>query len=272
MKLSVFYHHIEEASRQRGIPLEELLKQVRSFGIEYVETDMAYITDTQEMKETLDRAGLRTASIYNFYNFGEVPDGTQAFLQVDAAKALGADKVLVIPGLLKGTALEEQEKEKENMLSSLRQVCKYAKTKDITVIIEDFDNDKSPIADSEGMIWFLNRLPELRAAFDTGNFIYMGEDELSAFENLKDRIVHVHCKDRTLKVTEGEEPKITVKGIPIYSSPVGFGCIKIEEILKRLKAMKYDGLLSIEHFGSLDQLGFIEESSRWLSRFLDSAE
>ena len=84
----------------------------------------------------------------------------------------------------------------------------------IPVVIEDFDDRNSPIACVSGMKWFAEQVPGLCFTFDTGNFIIHGEDIFAAWEELKDKVVHVHCKDRKisakklLKVqkTESSEP------------------------------------------------------------------
>lgn len=68
----------------------------------------------------------------------------------------------------------------------------------ITVVIEDFDDRNSPIACVSGMKWFAEQVPGLCFTFDTGNFIIHGEDIFAAWEELKDKVVHVHCKDRKI--------------------------------------------------------------------------
>ncbi len=68
----------------------------------------------------------------------------------------------------------------------------------ITVVIEDFDDRNSPIASVSGMKWFAEQVPGLCFTFDTGNFIIHGEDIFAAWEELKDKVVHVHCKDRKI--------------------------------------------------------------------------
>jgi sugar phosphate isomerase/epimerase len=50
----------------------------------------------------------------------------------------------------------------------------------------------------------------------------------------------------------------------MYSSPVGYGCIKMKEIIQLLKEMDYKGTLAIEHFGALDQLGYMNKSADWI--------
>ena len=81
-----------------------------------------------------------------------------------------------------------------------------------------------------------------------------------AFELLKDRIVHVHCKDRFTEEKVGCEMKMTVDGIKMYPAAVGDGCIKMHEIVSALEKRGYDGIYTIEHFGAEDQLEYIKRS------------
>lgn len=114
------------------------------------------------------------------------------------------------------------------------------------------------------MMWFAERIPQLMITFDTGNFMYSGQSELDAFGLLKDRIVHVHCKDRSLIEKPHCEMKMTVDGKAMYPAPVGSGCIKMKEIIASLEARGYDGIYTIEHFGAEDQLMYIKRSAEFL--------
>jgi L-ribulose-5-phosphate 3-epimerase len=269
MYISVFYNHIVEASQQMGCSIDEVLKKVYSFGIERVEFDMAELTEPAEMYSKLQKAGLSVSSIYGFYDFGQNPDGTLGYAQVDKAIAMHANKIMIIPGFLKGSTKLECETEKQNMAKAMKQICEYADIHKVMVTIEDFDDKTSQIADSNGMLWFVEQIPSLRVTFDTGNFMYSSEQELVAFDKLKSRIAHVHCKDRSLNKVEGEEPKANVEGVLMYSSPVGYGCIRMKEIIDLLKVMDYQGTLTIEHFGSLNQIDYMEKSARWIKSQLE---
>ena len=103
----------------------------------------------------------------------------------------------------------------------MREMCVYARSKGIAPTIEDFDDSKSPIATARQMLWFAERIPELKITFDTGNFMFSGEDELTAFGLLKDRIAHVHCKDRTFSKNSGE-PKAAADGRIMYPAAADF--------------------------------------------------
>lgn len=266
MKISVFYNHVLTASEQTGMSVEQVLSRVRGFGIEAVELDLDEVKPNKvEMKKQLQGADISVASMYAFFDFGKVPDAEPGFRFIDTAEYLGAAKVLVIPGFIDET---EEAKEREialnRMVGVLRDMCDYAEQKKIVVTMEDFDDARAPFSSSDELLWFMEQVPKLRCTFDTGNFIYRGENELDAFEKLKDKIVHVHCKDRSLDAQSGGTPKISTNGTKLFPSPVGYGCIPMEEIIHRLIASGYSDTMAIEHFDAVDELAYMQKSAEWL--------
>ena len=261
MKLSVFYHHIREAAEQLQMPIEEVVQRVRSMGIEYAELDYADIRTDDTPYKLLNGAGMKISSIYGFYSFESIPDGKAGFSQVDRAVELGCQKVMIIPGFYSD---KEDAKERDNMLCAVREMCSYAASKGITPTMEDFDDWKSPIATAKQLLWFTERVPELKITFDTGNFMYSQESELDAFAMLKDKIVHVHCKDRSLTEKAFCEAKACLDGRLMYPEAVGYGCIAMETIIENLQKEGYDGIYTIEHFGADNQLAYMEKSADWL--------
>lgn len=264
MKLAVFYHHIAEAAMQTGKSIDEILSAVKSFGIDYAEVDLGDILESESIIYALDRAEMKISSIYGFYNFSNSPDGSAGMRHVDLAAEYGAEKIMIIPGFYTTADENIHLKERENMIIATHTLCRYAESKNIIPTIEDFDDFNSPIADAEGMLRFLERIPQLKVTFDTGNFMYSCQDELHAFSLLKDRIAHVHCKDRSLVCNQNCEEKLTVDGRAMYPSPVGKGCIKMKEIIHNLNSMGYDGIFTIEHFGADNQLEYIKKSAETL--------
>ncbi|SET23059.1 sugar phosphate isomerase/epimerase [Paenibacillus sp. NFR01] len=264
MNISVFFNHIKEAARQSGQSVEEIVSQVKQWGIDQVELDRDDITSSEELLALLSPHHIGVSSIYGFYSFGTDPDLSVAKIHIQHAVQLNCPRIMIIPGFLTGTSDEAVAEERENMLAAMREVCALAKPHGITVTIEDFDDRTSPIATAGQMLWFAERLPDLRITFDTGNFIYSEQPLLEAYDLLKDKIVHIHCKDRRLTSDAGESFIVTIGGRRLYPSPVGAGCIEIKAILDRQLQAGYEGMFVIEHFDALDQLDYMKKSAEWL--------
>ncbi|ASA19719.1 sugar phosphate isomerase/epimerase family protein [Paenibacillus donghaensis] len=266
MQISVFYNHIVEAAKQTGLSVDEVLVQVRGFGIEAVELDLDEARpDPEVLMQSLEAADMGVASMYAFFDFGNDPSVEPGLEFIDLAAYLEADKVLVIPGFIeKSASAGERNDALYRMAAALQEMCDYAAEHEITVTLEDFDDARAPFSGSEELLWFLEQVPALGCTFDTGNFIYRGEDELEAYSKLAPTIVHVHCKDRSLDEGNGGTPKITIDGKALFPSSVGAGIIRLEELISRLKADGYEDTFAIEHFDAVDQLSYMKQSAQWL--------
>lgn len=268
MKLSVFYNHINEAAEQSGRTVSEILKAVKSFGIEYLEFDIAELKN-EDIVGIIAESSMKISSVYGFYDFVNDTDLNGVFYHCDRASVLGAEKIMLIPGFYSSNDKKVMKEEKDRMLSAMKVVCRYAHEKGLIPTVEDFDDFHSPISTSARILEFIEEVPYLKVTFDTGNFMYSAESENYAFERLKPYIVHVHCKDRSMTPDERCEMKCSVDGTEMYSCPVGDGCIAVAQIVGELAESGYDGIYTIEHFGAYDQLGFIKKSADNLRRMLE---
>ena len=266
MKISVFYVHVREAAAQAACDPKDLLPVLTGAGITGLEMDLNELGDLTGTKAMLDEAGMEVSNICCMFRWenGPAPARSQALLE--AAAYLGCHKIMPIPGFFPEGC--DRDAVLERMAACLDDLYTDAAAAGLTVSLEDYDNIASPIASASGMKWFADRVPGVGFTFDTGNFNYVGEDELEDFELLKDRILHVHCKDRANRALNGEAPQITVDGRKIYPCAFGSGFIRTDEILERLKAIGYDDYLTIEHYGAADQLNTILQSARYLRRAL----
>ncbi|WP_310832708.1 sugar phosphate isomerase/epimerase family protein [Paenibacillus pedocola] len=273
MKLSVFYDHIREAAGQNDRSLEEICTLVKSYGIDAVEIDAACYEPEEEMiKELLDKTGLQVSCMYGFFDFGhedseEVKD-RQIHSFLSMAHRAGASRVLVIPGFLNEREMDPASIEYQDCVQAMKTavttMCAYAKPLGITVGMEDFDALEAPFATTAQLLSFVREIAELSCTFDTGNFLYSGEDAMEAYTACKPYIGYVHCKDRTFEVHAGETPKLTTDGRAMYAIPVGSGCIPMKDIVTDLLKSGYDDTFAIEHFGAVDQLAYMKQSAEWL--------
>ena len=265
MKLSVFYDHILQAESQSGKTLEELLSGVKAAGIEAVEIRMEYLLEHEETLELLKRAGLGLSCIYEFYDMDSKDEIEKIHKHIKTASRVHAGKILIVPGFLSKEEAEElwelsRSYEKlddyfnhntkvQLMAKGLCDCVRIGQEAGITVTVEDFDDIKSPLSCMNGILWFMENVPGLRYALDMGNFIYHGEDVLEAWELLKDKVSHVHCKDR---------------GENFSSVAAGEGSIPIALLVEKLKAAGYDDYLAIEHFDAPQQESCMKKSAEFL--------
>ena len=216
IRLSVFFDHILQAGEQTGKHIPELLTEVKKAGISAVEINRTYLLEHPETLEMLEAAGLQVSCVYEFYALERGRETEKARRHIEIARKAKAGKILIVPGFFSVETedfvkcVPDREKvwdylshsEKAlRMADGLREIVEMAGSRNIadtpiTVVIEDFDDRNSPIACVSGMQWFAEQVPGLCFTFDTGNFIIHGEDIFAAWEELKNKVVHVHCKDR----------------------------------------------------------------------------
>lgn len=264
--LAIFLDHLLDAARRDQLQLDSLLARAHDFGYKGVEISFHPETDPHALSAQLSRAGLFVSTLCVFTDFSNHPDDLSlALTALDHCVILGAKRFLTIPGKIDLNNPIHAQHQRDNIVRALNTFCTYAKARGITVVMEDFDGPDAPYRTTEGVRYFIDRVPELQVAFDTGNFAFSEEDELDAFERLKDRIAHVHLKDRAL--TPGapdERPLVTLGGRNLYASPFGSGIIQCEEILRRLKEIGYSGVATVEHYGAPRPLEYMERSAQWL--------
>lgn len=264
MKISVFYDHILNASKQTGKPVATVLAEAAKNGIQAVELDLHNFRDTTDHLKLLAEAGIDAACINAHYSMDRAFDADQAQAHVDSALRAGTDKILVVPGYLseeEGAALGTVIHDKAatfafleacpaavRIAEGLTKIVEMGAAKGVTVTIEDFDNTSSPLSGLNAMLWYLEKIPHLMCTFDTGNFITHGDDLYAAWEALKDRVVHVHCKDR------GE-------GVVSFGS----GYLPCADILQKMTEDGYEGYGAIEHYGAVDHLSCLLRSAAFMN-------
>lgn len=263
--LATFYDHIVDIGKQEGIPLSEALEEAARLGVSYLEVSYGNAKDGPEaLARELARRGLGVSAMPAFFEFDRNQDvKAQAVPMLDAAEALGAKQVLVIPGFTHGEEAERAA-QTEAMLDCVARLEELADHRGLSLIMEEFDNGDSPIATAEGVSRFLDRCHGMRACFDTGNFRFAAQDEREAYRVLRGKIGHVHLKDRMLTSQFGPWPLTALDGAVLYPSPVGAGVIRMEEILQMLREDGYEGLYTLEHYGAEPMLDCLRRSVEWV--------
>lgn len=274
-KYSTFYHHISEAARERGCTMDEMLAQVRAWGIQYVELDRDAIGTTDEeilaLGQQLARNDIKPASIYGHYGWDhDAALPTEDDLLLRQAKLLGCERIMIIPGFYSDLADSDNcAREQARMIAGTKRLAELASAQGLTATIECYDHAKSPIATIEGMKAFTEAAPELCVTLETGNYLFSGDDILEAQQVFRQRVRHVHLKDRFLPSKApgscpSGDPTTATTGLVMYPCPVGHGHIPMSTVLDELDKWGYEGVMTIEHFGVASYYDAIHDSITWL--------
>lgn len=274
MRLSVFYEHIFEAAQQSGISVEDALKHAKSCGIDLLECDLWRLSERESQRALFARCGVGVSCIYAQLDFlHDSPEASERKCRelLSTAQYFGAKNVLCIPGFYE--ADRDREAQTELFVSGILRMCEIAKEYGVAVTIEDYDDKDSPCCKMNDIRYLLDNCEGLRYTFDTGNFRYCLEDAEEAYQLLKDKVSHVHLKDRSYDAARANSDdtngKADLSSAVMYPAEVCEGVIGIDKLIKQLMEDGYDDVLAIEHFGAADQLSYMKKSAENVLRVLE---
>ncbi len=269
MIISAYYAHLLSASEQTGRSVFDVAKECFKQGITGVDVIYSDINDESiENIRKMKEYGFTVCSMPVQTDFVHVPSEKAADEFIEWAKKLGATVIMSIPGVAEEG--EDKEALRQKSLPAIKYMASKAAEYGIKVGVEDYDDYRSAVAGIEGIEWYLKALPELHCIFDTGNFIYMGDDTLEAYNKFKDKILYqIHCNDKILTNPQNAFPRKRATGVEDYPAAVGTGIIPIEEILKDLISNGFDGIITIENFGSKAALQDLITSAQNIQKIIN---
>ena len=219
-KISIFCDHIWTVARQEGISFREAATKIREIG--YDGADVRVLQNPDELR-ILDSLGFGHACAIADIDYGA---GEQPEMEALAT------------GLMpEGSTLEERDAARQRIAAFAKRVS----DKGFCIMVEDFDNPRSLCYNMAGLDSLFTLAPSLGHVFDTGNYLFAGDDALAAYDKFQDRIGHVHLKDR-------------VAPDDMHCVPAGSGCIPIADIVHKLVDAGYGGWLTVEQYGSRQML------------------
>ena len=266
MRIAAFYENLAEGCAASGVSPEKALKDLQKDGLSllYLSPE-SWEKDGERLRPLLEETGIGIEGLHAVCDFTKDPDSSRYREVIDLAASLHAGNVLLIPGFLtSGNTLGAIRA----MTEGMRRAARFGEEKGIPVLMEDYDGLLAPFNSIAGLGYFLREIPSLGCAFDTGNFCMFHEDELLAFGEFADRIRTVHLKDRSrTPFFPGDGFKVASDLEKVYPAPVGYGYIRIAEILDRLRKRGYPGNVIVEHYDvdPREMLGAISLSVRWVS-------
>ena len=231
-RISVFASFIRNIARQRGISKSAAADMLYDIGVRGFDAGPAE-PDLDELAATR----LKPINFYYFPDWFNRKKGAEA-LSPEACLAraaeLGVPRIMVVPpGFTDG---KDNSDEFERILAHMKEFVAEAGKRGITITVEDFGGTANCCSYAKYLKRFLNEIPDLRFALDSGNLYYAGrgEDILEMMDFAKGRIGHVHLKDQT--AANNRE----------YAS-LGLGAVPNERIVKEVASSGYDGWYTLEN-------------------------
>lgn len=258
-KISVFAVHINTIAQQENISFVEAAAKVRQMG--YAGADV--YPYQEDVISVLDSLGFGHSCAIVHINYlgdehvdGFDPNNARGFFRAgwgdleDAAisftKRHNYPHLMLVPNVLPNDATDEDAEKVRQHVADFANRCV---SEGVDLVVESFDNEASLCYGTERLQALLSRSKSLGVAFDIGNFTFAKEDPVEAYEAMKDRVRHVHVKDRAS--LEDMTPV-----------PAGTGASKISTVLNKMEERGYKGWYTIEVFGSRQMLTDLETAYR----------
>lgn len=182
--------------------MEAALKMVKEIGYDYVEFAGYFGKSAQEIKEMLDRCGLKCISVHQSYDvFLEKPEENIEYLKI-----LGA-KYCAIPWMDK-----KNHKGYENFEHAVGEIAKAAemlRTNGIQMLYHNHEFELDTYQGKYLLEWLLESVPDhlLKPELDTCWLQYSGCDPCAYIEKWSGNVNILHFKDfATGVVSNGAEP------------------------------------------------------------------
>ena len=234
-KISIFCDHIWTVARQENISFAEAAARIREIG--YTGADVRVLQKPEELR-TLDSLGFAHSCAIADIDFstGDQPDMED--IALNFMKMHDYERLLLVPGLMAPDATAEDRAAARQRIVAFAEKAAH---QGIQVLLEDYDNPRSLCFNIERLDSLFALSDKLGHVYDTGNYLFAGDDALEAYGRFRDRIGHVHLKDRAAPDD-------------MRCVPAGSGCIPIADIVRDLRATGYTGWLTVEQYGSRQML------------------
>ena len=230
--ISVFASFIRRTAKERGVSLAEAADMLYALGVRGFDVG----PDDADLPE-LAATRLKPINFYYFPDWFGRNDRSKTFSPEEClrrATQLGVPRIMVVPPNF--TDGKDSPEEFEKILAHMKEFVAEAKKRSIVVTVEDFGGTANCCSYAKYLKRFLEEIPDIRFALDSGNLYYAGrgDDILEMMAFAKGRIGHVHLKDQS---AANNREYVTL----------GLGAVPNERIVKSVGATGYDGWYTLEN-------------------------
>ena len=240
-RISIFFDHVTEIAKQEKISIRDAAQRVRNLGYEGIDVRVNMSAAELDM---LDSLGFQHACAIADINLieGEQPKVVREVL--DFMHHRQYTRLLLLPGMLPKNADSQYI---DAACTRIAAFVKQAQREGIDVMVEDFDNPQAICYNTPILDHLFAASPQLNHVFDSGNYPYCGEDVMVALRHFRERVHHVHLKDRKAMRDSA-------------SLVIGTGIVPLKNVIAELLSTGYDGWFCVEHFGAPNMLKYATQS------------
>ena len=240
-RISIFFDHVTEIAKQEKISIRDAAQRVRNLGYEGIDVRVNMSAAELDM---LDSLGFQHACAIADINLieGEQPKVVREVL--DFMHHRQYTRLLLLPGMLPKYADSQYI---DAACTRIAAFVKEAQREGIDVMVEDFDNPQAICYNTPILDHLFAASPQLNHVFDSGNYPYCGEDVMVALRHFRERVHHVHLKDRKAMRDSA-------------SLVIGTGIVPLKDVIAELLSTGYDGWFCVEHFGAPNMLKYATQS------------
>ena len=176
-------------------PVEEIIAVAKACKMEAIDWIGLHGKSAAELKKLCDDAGLYIAA-HTMIKWGFV-NGDKNYMDefkssLDDACTFNAPVLMLPPFARKNQ--QNMADDRKRYAEYYAQGCELAKASGVQLTLESTGFLQSPITTADECLEILRQIPDLRVTFDQGN-VATADDPLTAFEKLRDYVVHFHVKD-----------------------------------------------------------------------------
>ena len=255
MKLSVMLFPFHKDLTEGTYSALDLIERLYAVGVRALEPMLVRMDASHEIADQLRAAAADFGMSYSCLDIGANLIGES---EADRSKALdtvarGVDLCLeldcpiaLIPGTTPAPGMSNEEG-RGIYSRMLARAAELTADSGVTLTIEDFGMAPDFACHSTHVREVVVAAgPEIKVAWDNGNFLLADEMPVDAFPPLADRTVHVHIKDWLPVPADADEGILSPAGKRWVGAQIGQGDAQVAESLRLLYDDGYDGWISLE--------------------------
>jgi len=233
--------------------LEDIIAWAGASGVSLLEVHVDHLGENTPERDAaivkaLQKAGVRLSSVAAYD--GKICHDPQKGLAglkaaIDRCVRLGTDVCCALAGLPPEGMTREQAVDGP-FTEVFGPACEYAAKKGVKIALENWFATLIPHFDLWDRVLERVAAENLGFNYDPSHLLWQGIDYLGGVERYGRRIFHVHAKDTEVREEVLRRVGVLGSGWWRYCIP-GLGRVRWGEFVARLRRIKYDGVLSIEH-------------------------